>query len=914
MTAEGGISPAGRAQLDLLASEPFARLWDRVHSLIERRGLELGDATIGLTAATDAERHAIAGLLGRPRSGGAVLRVRLADLDAILRAGPLQSGLAGVLALLGRPIRDRMGEAGALRRAIDETLAHARASRAASEPWFATWLEGLIADGSIRKVVSSGHPEHVAMACTVLELVPVEAMALPVLAARVTGTTKGLGPGTLSTLILRGLALRAGVPKPTRAAERRALWETFGVVADDLSSDVLVLNLLAIGSTHLDEWLRGAAADGIPLRLTLHQLVRYHLEVKPSHVWICENPAVIRGASERFGTKCAPIVCSEGQPSTAFDVLLDALARHGCEFSYHGDFDWAGLRIAATIRARHGTAMWRMGAADYRSAIAALDIAELTELAGDEVASPWDPDLTRAMADASCAVFEESVLETLLDDLPAERSPRPSGRARASVRELTDLARCAHRLHLDHHGDPERRIRASASLELLWHEAALDEETVLDSRHASRVDTDAPIDVRRRQTLELMHAGTPWIAEALLDIGDLTGRVPLLAKIDQESSLGTFAYVPAVVRRTTADDGSGAVVRHAIALCGFAELLEHVQGWKPSTGRVIGADGDERTLDLEAFRPRYREIRRRARRVLVDVERTRPALKSECRMCGWQAHCRAQLVAADDVTLLLGVGEVERARLSAVGVMSRKALATAAAEQLEAAGVGKRRAHSLIRAARVHVTAVPEVLRTWRRPTVDVEIAYDIEDDVFEPYAYLHGLLHRFPNATRFGSPEFTARDYGELDRVCARLPETERDVWSRFLERVARIDGKRSSCVYVYGSHERTTLRRLASKYGGAEIIEPFIARFVDVHEIVRNTVVLPTESLSLKDVARWIGFRWRDSNPGGAESLAWWAEYARAPAAGEASRDRVLAYNEDDLRATMAVVDWLEQISLGR
>jgi Protein of unknown function N-terminus (DUF3323) len=56
----------------------------------------------------------MAGLLGRPLSSG-LNRVRLADLDAALRASAARRGLASVLAALtGSPLRDRPGERTAL--------------------------------------------------------------------------------------------------------------------------------------------------------------------------------------------------------------------------------------------------------------------------------------------------------------------------------------------------------------------------------------------------------------------------------------------------------------------------------------------------------------------------------------------------------------------------------------------------------------------------------------------------------------------------------------------------------------------------------------------------------------------------------------------------------------------------------
>jgi uncharacterized protein len=337
-----------------------------------------------------------------------------------------------------------------------------------------------------------------------------------------------------------------------------------------------------------------------------------------------------------------------------------------------------------------------------------------------------------------------------------------------------------------------------------------------------------------------------------------------------------------------------------VALCGFAELIDHAQRWRPTKGIVIGNDGSEQDIDLDAFLPRYREVRRRMRRVLGGIEPTRPGSKSECGLCRWRVHCHDQLVATDDLTLLSTVGESERARLSDAGVASREELAAATPDALEAAGFGKRRAATLVRAARVQKSGTPEVIAVWARPNVELEIAYDIEDDVFEPYAYLHGLLLRPLGRNASYEP------------ICAAPPETERDLWSRLVNRVERLTTHNSFCVYVYGSHERTTLRRLAARYGRGDVIEAFIARFVDVHDALTKTVVLPTESVSLKAVATWLGFTWRDATPSGTESMAWWAEYARSPSSNRSALDRILAYNEDDLIATFAVVDWMSRLAL--
>jgi predicted RecB family nuclease len=78
-----------------------------------------------------------------------------------------------------------------------------------------------------------------------------------------------------------------------------------------------------------------------------------------------------------------------------------------------------------------------------------------------------------------------------------------------------------------------------------------------------------------------------------------------------------------------------------------------------------------------------------------------------------------------------------------------------------------------------------------------------------------------------------------------------------------------------------------------------------------MKRAVVMPTDSSSLKAFARFAGFAWRDDDPGGAQSLAWWNDYWTDPVANAAFRERVLRYNEDDVRASFVVKDWLAAFS---
>ena len=106
------------------------------------------------------------------------MTVRLAELDAALsRATGL--GLAGVLAVLGAPLRNRPAETALLADARACLIAAAEGSPLReSYPWYRVWLTGLNGDGTITRLANTGDMAALGEAIRVLELLaarPVDA-------------------------------------------------------------------------------------------------------------------------------------------------------------------------------------------------------------------------------------------------------------------------------------------------------------------------------------------------------------------------------------------------------------------------------------------------------------------------------------------------------------------------------------------------------------------------------------------------------------------------------------------------------------------------------------------------------------------------------------------------------------------
>ena len=203
--------------------------------------------------------------------------------------------------------------------------------------------------------------------------------------------------------------------RPASAAERRELWDMCGVIVDDLASRVLVLNLAA-QRRRPGEWLTGAARYGTPFQVTLHQLASHPIRLRPARIFACENPAVLRRACAELGPACPPLICAEGQPSTAFHKLARIAVASGGELAYHGDFDWPGVAITTRVIDRHGARPWRMTASDYLSGVKAGRYGR-SPSKGDPVPTPWEPGLRETMRATGRAVYEETVADQLLADL-----------------------------------------------------------------------------------------------------------------------------------------------------------------------------------------------------------------------------------------------------------------------------------------------------------------------------------------------------------------------------------------------------------------------------------------------------------------------------------------------------------------
>jgi uncharacterized protein (TIGR02679 family) len=413
--------------VDSLHDPALDRLWQTVSERLQRNGLR-PTGVITLERLTRDERHALAGLLGRPLTADRV-RIKLDDLDRVLRDTDAAAGLVDAADRRHGPLIDRKGRREeklrrkvALWEAVREELA---AYGFASADWVEDWLE------RARPLVARLDPQraHAVLRTAVrcLASVPLNANAVGSpglvgrtdLASRIGGDSHALDDGrTLGSLVLRGIAAKLREDLPVDAAGRRELWTRAGVQSDEVSTTVLTFGLTPAGNSPIADAIRARTNAGCEAHLTLRDLRRLDgLVSAGTHIWVCENPRVLEAVMDVGST--ATIICTMGNPATVASLLLRRLVDDGGKLRYRGDFDWPGIAMANRVISVYGARPWRMNVADYEHALAAAGdlLTELPHLDGPVVEAVWDVTLTETMASRGRVVHEELMLETLVNDL-----------------------------------------------------------------------------------------------------------------------------------------------------------------------------------------------------------------------------------------------------------------------------------------------------------------------------------------------------------------------------------------------------------------------------------------------------------------------------------------------------------------
>lgn len=459
--------------------------------------------------------------------------------------------------------------------------------------------------------------------------------------------------------------------------------------------------------------------------------------------------------------------------------------------------------------------------------------------------------------------------------------------------------RCNRRAFLDVYGDPDRLDPASDYLLKLMGDSWEYHKRVLRELNYHRPLYDrGDWQAGAEATKELMGQGVDCIHKGVLLSHDdrgvtLLSRPDLLVKcsshtVPEKPDLGGWSYIPSTIKL-----GKRPKLDYQIVATFHAWVLAQVQGQMPPTSTLILRGRSDYQVNLAKVMDRFGEILNACIQMLLS--RTEPEVfisRQRCNLCRWYSSCYETAKSQLHLSLLAGVSQSRYDYLLSLGLTTVPSLAAVDPRVLEPEWE-KSIAEQLVLQAKSTMTGKALVKSDLTLlPVAPVEIYFDIEAEPELHLDYLLGVLvvDRLSGTDRFYP-------------LLAEEPADEQLIWEQFLELVWRYP---SAPIFHFCDYEVKTVRRLAKRYHTpSHQWEPLLTRLVDVHQLVTQGAILPVESYSLKSIARWIGFEWRDSDASGAQSLYWYDQWHKT--GDRAFGEAIVRYNEDDCRATHRVKDWL-------
>lgn len=456
---------------------------------------------------------------------------------------------------------------------------------------------------------------------------------------------------------------------------------------------------------------------------------------------------------------------------------------------------------------------------------------------------------------------------------------------------------CPHWIWYDIYADSSKRREAAPLLDIIYRGKTTDAAGAIRAHkkfEELKPESYRDLEEAYLATLELMRQGKN-IYHGVLMTQEWVGMPDLLEARPGKSELGDWQYVAYDVQRSLdlRDEQKFPLVFYSL-------ILEKIQGVRPREAYVIDPQGAERGFLVGDFVDQFHVTREEIERILGG-DKPAPFLKAGCKRTPWYSLCLEGAEGCNDVSLVYRLSQADQRRLYSIGIRTVADMANADGDDLRAKleDWPYDKIVRLQNQAKVLLSGEPLVLRKPEFPETAREVYLDMEADPTRDVDYLMGML------IRDGA-------HGEVsyERILAEKPDDEKAMWQAFLDRIAGWD---DFVIYHYATYERMAFDRLMLRHGApAELAGKFHSRAYDLHAKVVDSVVLPLYFYTLKDVAKYIGFRWSDPEAGGAESVAWYDRWLKT--GDRAFLDRILRYNEDDVRATLALRDWLASLKPAR
>lgn len=329
-----------------------------------------------------------------------------------------------------------------------------------------------------------------------------------------------------------------------------------------------------------------------------------------------------------------------------------------------------------------------------------------------------------------------------------------------------------------------------------------------------------------------------------------------------------------------------------------AFVLFTASGRMPQFGKIIHGS-EQKTVRVKLDRLMKVAESIIAKITLQQGSPTEPQLilNKHCAECEFQLQCRQSAIQKDELTLLSGMTEKERSKLHSKGLFSITQLSyTFRPRRRPKRSLSKPNKYYpalralAIREQKIHIAGKRELNIDQTPVYIDVEGVPDRD------FYYLIGL--RIKSGDSYVQHSFWANDMSE-----------EKEIWARFFQVISQIESPR---FIYYGNYEALFLKHMKARYPEAventTLLDRLIAESVNILSVIYAHIYFPTYSNGLKDIARYLGFQWSDTNASGSSSLIWRSKWEVSEESG--LKQKLLTYNAEDCKALERVTNAVAQL----
>ncbi len=458
-------------------------------------------------------------------------------------------------------------------------------------------------------------------------------------------------------------------------------------------------------------------------------------------------------------------------------------------------------------------------------------------------------------------------------------------------------AKSPHWIWYDIHGDQSKKIALPELTLRLIEGGILHEENCVKDMRKVTVDKNLSEEEAEGLTTKYMKAGEDLIYQGVISYVDgdvkFKGRPDFLKKCSGSSNFGNYYYIPVEIKNSTKCDK----LEYKKQLMLYALILEKVQGYRPATGSFINKNKDDVTCELtdkllKATNENISDILSILRGMEPPLKITKAALDTP-----WGKVLLDEAERRSDISLLYDIAATTISDLKKEHIETLSDMAKCNVDILpKIKGASIDTLKRLHQQARSLVNGEIISINKLDIPDAKTKIYFDIEGNPLLGVEYLFGFW-----VVREGlQPIFKY--------FLAETPDEEEKMWKDFLSWIKTenfIDYK----VYHFHHYEKIQLNKLSNKYGSCDQLTVFVDNLVDLSRKLTDSYIFPVYFYSIKDIAKYLNFKWQHEKAGGAQSIFWYEQWLET--GNKDILQDIINYNEDDVRATEFLHDWLSKQS---